>query len=315
MKYIFLGPRFKPAVVLYQEVYSRQDVQHYDNPFRIGGCQFLYKYLKSSAWIFKYLFRSFEADEDEEVIFIYFNPWVDFCAKTGCVDYLRKKYKKSFHVVSLLDIHVARTYDMGMWKDIYDKVYIYDESEAENLGISYYPACYSKNHATPDERKEIYDIAFVGQAKHRYAEIIKVFERASSVGLKCNFYIVGVDAQERKYADTIKYGNVFLGEEEYFNNYIVNSKCLLEIQLHATQALTARVREAVMYDKKLLSNNASLLDYKYYRSDMMQVYTNVDEIDFSFLHGKKGTYEYSNDFSPTLFLNELERQYDNAFKA
>ena len=178
--------------------------------------------------------------------------------------------------------------------------------------MEYFPPSYSKIHSTPRTEEELYDLCFVGQAKNRYHEAIAIYDRLSEHGLKCRFYILGVDEKEQKKREGIIYGNKLISEEAYFE-YVASSKCLLEIMLEGTAALTARVREAVMYDKKILSNNSSLKQYKYYRPDMMQIYSSVDDIDVEFIKAEKHSYNYEDDFSPLLFLDELKHVMNSKF--
>lgn len=309
MKYVLWESGFEPADAMYREAEKCENVINFKYPFRIKGAAALYSRLGVGESIYRHLLVKVDISRDMEVVFLYFQPWAVFMAQTKVVSYLRKMYPKSIHVVYLMDVHAARNIDMELLKKSYDKIYIYDKAEASVLGIDYYPAFYSKNYAKPSESEEIYDIAFVGQAKNRYKDIIKMYEKFRSNGLTCHFYIVGVEKKQQKYADDIIYADRFIDEEEYFNFYVKSARCLLELTLFQTDAFTARVREAVIYDKKLLSNNILLRQYKFYNSDMMQVYKDVDDINMDFFRQPKRTYGYTDEFSPLLFLNELEKQY------
>lgn len=309
MKYYFWGPEFKPAYVMFKEILCYPAVRYIR--FVMPSYVFV-KLYDSFKWIrpfIKKYITKIGMAEDEPAVCIYFNPWGGFLAKSGCLDLIRNRYKQAMHVVLLFDAIVAKTLDIEYLKNAYDEVYIYDQEMAEKFEISFIPPCYSKNFETPSEELEIYDVSFVGHAKGRLPEIIEAYEKLTAIGLKCKFYVVGVESSKQKHKDGIVYEKKYLSEEEYFHSYIASSKCLLEIANADVSALTARVREAVMYDKKILSNNKKLKNYKYYREDMMHIYENIEEIDIKFFDNKKQSYNYEGDFSPSLFLSDLEGRY------
>lgn len=317
MRFLFWGVEFKPLYVMFQEIWNRRDVEYVYLPISPYIVVKMYdRFRMSRPLIRKYILKcvkEFMIGNDDSAVFVYFNPWGEFLDKSGLLSLLKEKYKHVLHVVLLYDVIVARKLNVERLKCVYDQVYIYDKGEADSYGISFFPPSYSKNFGIPSEDAEIYDVSFVGQSRDRMQEIIKVYKKLTKAGLRCRFYIVGVDYEVRKYAEGITYGKKYLDENEYFHSYIAPAKCLLEIGNAGSNALTARVREAVMYDKKILSNNKALKDYKYYREDMMQIYENVDEIDFGFFDKKKHSYHYEGDFSPVLLLEELKKQWGMRF--
>ncbi len=287
MKYIFYGPQFKPAYAMFKEIFERSDVKYVSFSFSSYSLIRKYYAYKILRPLIIYYISRLKIDKNEPLAFVYYEPWDSFMAKSGCLSLFRKKYKNSIHVALLYDVILAKKIDMECLKNMYDEVYIYDKEAAKEFGITFFPPCYSKNFETPSEESEIYDVSFVGHAKNRLPEIIKVYEKLTAIGLKCKFYIVGAEESTQKYKEGIVYESKYLSEEAYFHSYIEPSKCLLEIANKGTDALTARVREAVMYDKKIISNNQNLKKYKYYNEDMMQVYENIEDINVNFLRDLK----------------------------
>ncbi len=310
MNYVFFSSKFKPVNAMWSDVKNLPNVCFYDYPFIIGKISMLYTKYKLFPPMYKYFLKKIPFNMNEKITFIYMNPWPTFMIETGILDWIKKKFRNSFHVVRLADIHTARKIDLELLKKHYDLISIYDESEAFKLGITYYPAVYSKNFKSDFDVEETYDLSFVGQAKNRYKELISIYEKAISLGLKCKFLIVGVNKKDRLYTGKIIYSNKFIDEKKYFEEFIKPSKCLLELVLEQTFALTARVREAIMYDKKILSNNKSLANHLYYNQTMMKVYNTIDDIDETFFRVPKKAYNYQNDFSPLHFLNYLEKYFD-----
>lgn len=299
---------------MFKDIFKREDVKYIRFSIPVNFIIRVYGIFRILRPFIRRYITDMKMDSEEEMIFVYYNPWGDFLAKSGCIKLLREKYKKSIHIVLLYDVFGARKLDMQLLKNNYDDIYIYDQKEAEAMQISYFPPSYSKNFPMPSEKNEIYDVAFAGQAKDRLAEIMKIYKKLTAAGLKCHFYIVGADDDFHENGEGLIYGKRFLSENEYFDSYISPSKCLLEITNAGIDALTARVREAVMYDKKILSNNTNLKEYKYYREDMMQVYDDVDKINIDFFKMEKHSYHYEGDFSPVHLLDELNHKYTELYK-
>ena len=319
MNYVIFAPDFKPLKVMWNDIRNKENVLFLNEPFiipRFGLLQILSKkcpiislLVKKSSFLYKYLLKPISFRLEDECIFIYMNPWNMFMAETGLLDYLKNKFPKSLHVIIFGDVRVAKNSDLNFLKKNYNFLFIYDKVEAERLNIDYIPPFYSKNFATPKIEEEKYDITFVGHAKNRLKQIIELYEIAKKKGYICKFYIVGAQAEDRKYPDEIIYSDKLIDEQTYFNEYIRKTKCLLELTLVGTEALTARVREAIVYDKKLLTNNAGIVKYPFYNDKMIKIFTNINEIDFHFLKEPKYSYNYNNEFSPIHFLNKIETKY------
>lgn len=247
-------------------------------------------------------------ENTEQVCFLYFNPWTDWAYKCGFVEDMKNKFKKSLHIVFLLDVYAARKLDIEGMKKKFTEIFIFDKLESKRLGISYYANIYSKIFT--DFSETVSDVCFVGQAKNRYSEIINVFEKLNQNNIKCDFYIVGVELENQKYKDIIKYGN-FISYEEACS-YIKRSKCILEIKLQNCNSYSNRVMEAIANNKKILTNNKNIKELPFYNEKWMQIYDNAKNINTNFLKEKINVdYQYNNEFSPLNFLKFIEKRYGN----
>ena len=70
---------------------------------------------------------------------------------------------------------------------------------------------------------------------------------------------------------------------------------------------TLRLKEAVCYNKCLITNNPFVKDSPYYHPDFMQIFKKVDDIDLS-RFAKEVDYKYNGEFSPCKLM---ERIVDN----
>ena len=70
--------------------------------------------------------------------------------------------------------------------------------------------------------------------------------------------------------------------------------------------LSLRPYEAVCYNRKLLTNNKSILDFPYYDSRYMQYFETVEEIDWDWVKEDIPVdYGYDCKFSPMRLLEHM----------
>lgn len=317
MKYIIFGSEFPLNKKLYSDVLGLENVIYLLDPCKIKNRilrkVFFILCLKVKMFPMKehtsLLFEKLDdTDTQEDRIFIYHNPWVSVMANCGYVEYLKKKFPNSYHVVYLIDIHAARSLNLSYLKNVYDEIFIFDKEEAKRLNINYYPLLCSKYDCLIKNENLYSDIVFVGQAKDRLNELFKLFEKLSQYGLKCKFYISGVEKEKQKYKDQITYGE-FLSPEKAFE-YLYNSQCVLELKVGDCTSYSNRILEAISYNKKILTNNPYVKENKYYNPAYIQIYDNIENIDKNFFFTDVSiNYHYKGDYSPVNFLAEIEKAY------
>lgn len=319
MKFVVFGPNFEATDRLLDDIKELENVIYISNPIK-NNSKLISRIMNSHVtrfpkipfkkiWI--HFFKEYGIKKDDQVCFLYLEvKWIAIMKETGFVNNLKQKYINSKHIIYLTDVHKARRLNYKFLKETYDDFYIFDKNIAKELCINYYPLFYSKRQNVVQTENKKSDIAFVGQAKDRYTEIIKIYEKLTSNGLKCNFYLIGVHEEKQKYKESITYGS-FISSDEAFE-YTNNSKCILEIQVGDCNSFSNRVMEAVATNKKILTNNIHLKNFKYYDEKYIQIYTDVNSIDFSFFaKNDEIQYDYNNDFSPIYFLDFIKHQYFN----
>lgn len=157
------------------------------------------------------------------------------------------------------------------------------------------------------------DIYFLGYAKNRFSKIISVYEKLRSAGLKCDFYIVGVDKKKQVYTDEIKYNQRL----DYAQNlqHVIHSKCLLEVMQKDGLGYTQRVVEILGLNKKLLTDNPNIINEEFYNSKYISRFNSVDDIDLNFISNIKNNedinYNYKGKLSPKYLLEFIECYFNN----
>lgn len=225
------------------------------------------------------------------------------------IGYLKKTYPNSKVVFFCQDL-IARSYgsEFDAFRDALDYILSFDQEDAKKYGMDYYPLVYSPYDIPADDSIEESDVYFVGKAKDRLPQILAAYERLRDAGLKCDFYITGVSPEEQKYADEIHY----CGQMPYVENLkrISKTKCLLEIMQKGGHGYTLRACEAIMYDKKMITDNPEITGAPFYAPERISVFEDVTQIDPSFVLKEpiSVNYNYKEQLSPLKLLEYIDQR-------
>lgn len=244
-------------------------------------------------------------DEDKPLCFVFFIKKRLF--ESGLIEYLRRKYQGCKIVLFCQDL-VAHSLAFGA-NELFRKMDLclsFDHADAEKYGMDYYPLVYSPYDVPEDASIEESDVYFVGKAKDRLPQILAAYERFRDAGLKCDFYITGVKPEDQKYADEITYGN----QMPYIENlkHIKKTKCLLEIMQGGGHGYTLRACEAIMYDKKMITDNPEISKAPFYRPKLISVFSCAEDIDPSFVTAEPtvADYGWKENLSPLRLLKYID---------
>lgn len=290
------------------------------NNFLYKILYYIYSKRTKLGSIFRFLIRMvigffFCLDQEKKNIIILYD-WNPLAADKVFVDSIRKKYPNVLIVyvfTNIVKYTGAKTW--GVIDDlnsIYDVVYAFDKVDAENYNFEYQPLIYSKEIQEEYSQNLETDIFYVGKAKDRLDIIHTIYKQAIEEGLNCDFNITNVpdNLKELKYG--INYNNVLPYNEVI--KRIKKSKCLLDVIQGESTGLTIKVAEAVVYNKKLLTNNTNAINELQICSDNVLLYDKIKQLkDFVCQKSEPyGKYE-QNYFSPELFIDRLIRKYDSKF--
>lgn len=228
-------------------------------------------------WYKQYFNQKYK--QGDEYVFIFFHIWKPIF-QNGYIEYLRKEYPGCKCVLFLCDINCARTFDIEEEKKRFDHVMVFERNFAKEHNIEYYPLVYSdyRHEINPDE-KEI-DVLFVGWAKGRYKYLKQIYDKLTSAGINCQFYLTKLD--EEVPAES----GIHVMDWMYYPQYkelLKKAKCLLDIIPPNTDCSTLRVNEAMSHKCKILTNNTRIVNEEFYDPQNISVYENPDNIDVNFL--------------------------------
>ena len=186
----------------------------------------------------------------------------------------------------------------------FERVFSFDKNDCDNYGFSYYPTFYSIEQDVRQADCPKTTAFFIGSSKgNRHERIKQLFNLIKEKGGKPEFYLVGVN-NSSEMQDGIHY-NQRLSYREVLN-HILETNCVIEIMGGNQSGLTLRAMEAICYDKKLVSDNPSVKDLKYYKTGFIKFIDSMEDVDVNFICNKEIiNYQYTGDFSPIHFLEKL----------
>lgn len=141
------------------------------------------------------------------------------------------------------------------------------------------------------------DLFFVGADKGRLDKLIKIYEKVTAAGLKCDFHIVGVPADKQKYKNDIIYNQRISYEEVLERVYA--TKCVLEVLQNSEDYLSIRALEAMQYHKKLLTESATIGKLDFYNPELIQIFSDTKYINTDFIREDVDDRLYPDDILGT----------------
>ena len=202
----------------------------------------------------------------------------------------------------------------------WDYIFTYDYIDAKKYEYEYLDEMYYSNNIMMNNvskvKKGKYDAYFLGRLKPgREKLIMDIYSKLKDNNIKCKFdiWLRDDDLKSIKNLELKEGINYFNKQKEYKETLeeIQKSNCIIEILQDGQQAQTLRYFEAVVFNKKLLTNNSNVVNLKFYNPKYMKVFKNIDEIDFNWIKEKNDcNYNYRNEFSPVNLIKKIENFYN-----
>lgn len=148
------------------------------------------------------------------------------------------------------------------------------------------------------------DLYLINNAKGRLKQFLDVYESSKQNSVKSFFRITGVKKDDQLYSNEIIYNKV-IGYKEAVKE-MKKSNCLFEVLGEAQTGASMHYYEAVLYNKKLLTDNKSVVDLPFYNSEYMHVFEKAEDIDWNWVKERIPVdYNYDGRYSPTNLIEEI----------
>lgn len=227
------------------------------------------------------------------------------------IEYLREKYTNCKIVKIHRDLvkitHMNPLYTEENMNRIFDLRLTFDPGEAKLYNMIHFNEIESKVDIAIDPHYPLSDVFFAGKAKDRLPKLIEAYDRFTSFGLKCDFFITHVDKENQIQREGITYSDCFMPYMEMLYKS-VNTRFMFDINQTGAVGYTSRFLEAVMYNKRFITDNIAVKDTEYYKTGDILYYENISDIDKSFFDKSEADYNYQGDFSPIHLLKIIDRE-------
>ena len=261
---------------------------------------------------------SISVENEKPVCFIIFSNWISAAKEIKLIPYLRKKYPNCKLVWFAQDIvktihnwYTDDVVNVNKLKQCLDLIVSFDMNDACKYELEYHPTVLSKIPLPVDDKYQG-DVFFIGKSKKRLDLLIDISKGFRKYGVVCNFMVYGVPLEEQREPEFIRYINKPL---TYYENlmYVKNSKCLLELMQPDAVGYTFRTSEALLYNKKLITNNRSINQAPFYNSNGIVVLTELTESFFEqtakkILEKNPIQYENCESVTPKHLLDFIEKK-------
>ena len=196
---------------------------------------------------------------------------------------------------------------------IFDMEMTFDKGEAAQYGLPHFNEFESAIDVIKEKDMES-DVFFAGKAKDRLPMLLEAYHIFVDFGLKCKFYLTDVPYEKRVKLSGIEYADSFMSYKEMLY-HTVNTRCILEINQGSCDGYTSRFLEAVIYGKRLITNNTSIKESKFCTPDKIMVVENILDIKPTFVTCGPDfiDYHYNDEFSPCHMIERVEEELINKF--
>lgn len=252
---------------------------------KLHCCEFVNKYIDlpfKSIWFND--FSELGLDSKEEICFVFSKSqsWLLKYRDGLYIKKLKSQYSNCKVVLYLWDlISSYYKFDVDFFKSRCDTILTYDLGDSQKYQLTYCPVPYSKIDVEEDPKIEEFDVYFCGKAKNRLQDIFEVYHYLKQNHLSCHFFIMDVPRKQQKYREDITYNKRI----SYYHNlqYLQKARFVLDIVQKDSKGDTLRVKEAVTYGKKIITNNAEVKNNAYYSAENICVFGKVSDISKEFL--------------------------------
>lgn len=243
-------------------------------------------------------------EENVQNYVVIFNSALLHYYSNGYLNRLKKKNKNIKFILYIID-----PMPDGVWERItqmqgsFDQILTAHPYNTKKYGFAYFPFIYTPPLYQPvaEDKKQLYFCGVVDE--HRYEMIQQFIAKCKEEKITYEIHMFKAE----RYAP-IEDENVHYGLVPYEENIAraVNSNCILEIVRENFIGFTQRYYEAVVFNKKLLTNNAEIKDYAYYDERYMQYFKNIEDIDWAWVQDEAEVdYQYQGDFEAGQWKSKL----------
>lgn len=185
----------------------------------------------------------------------------------------------------------------------FDKVLTFDPSDAEKYGWQYVNTLYSQFPVEQVEKES--DLFYIGAVKDRLPACMELLKLSTKYGAEFCLKLLGVNSQQRERLPSDVVLEKPLPYPETLS-WLLSTKCIFDMTQQGQSGITLRYYEAVVFNKKLLTNNKNISKLPFYNPAFMRIYETFEDIDWAWVKSEDmPDYRYDGMFSPCNILSLL----------
>lgn len=290
-------PRMKLPPI-FQKLYDLHYTYRMDIPFK-------------SIWNHFYALHKYPFDNNETYIVLFMNGSFRKHFDRQYLVRVKRKHPNVRFALLLFDhsSYFSAKRCMKM-RDIFDHVFSFDDGDCKQYNMEKFYTCFSVSQNLHHDESMKNMAYFVGSGIGRLDLLKRVFTKISSQVPDCKFYITEVPQEHMTQIPGVLYNTPISFAQEMQMAY--NTNCIVEIVKYNQKGISLRVCEAILFNKKLLTNNHNIKNLPFYDSRYMSIFTDEKDLDINFIQAEmKVQYDYHGEFSPVRVLDrimEKERQ-------
>ena len=261
--------------------------------------------LKTRFFDEKYALSHCDFDKNEKNYVVIFNSALLQYYSKEYFERLRNKHNNIEYILYIID-----PMPNGLWPeieaalDVFDEVMTIHPYNCKKYGLHYLPYIYAEPKEIPQcQIDKNTNLFFCGVAGDFRQNII------SNIVEQCEKNHIVFDFWLKPYGNNaIDNEHVHYSEMTYAENVqrLKHAKCILEIMHEGFVGITQRYLEAVIYNKRLLTNNVEIKKLPYYNPQYMYYFEKVEDIDWNWVNEDvEVDYHYNGDFSPQKWKSNL----------
>lgn len=230
----------------------------------------------------------------------------------GFIRWLKLKYPQKKYVLLLynkistlygLDGNVDMTElpERDYWLP-FDKIYSYDIEESKRLGFEFFVAISDVSKLIQKKNNGItHDVFYCGSVgaewkKGRYEEADRIYNYLLNNNIDCDFHLVvnsKINIPDRPYLTKNRISYLEMERRT------IKSRVILDIVSSNKNGISSRFYDALIYNKKYLTNNKEIIKHPYYNPTYMKVYEDLNDIDIEWIKQDEVVdYHYDNRYTP-----------------
>ena len=184
------------------------------------------------------------------------------------------------------------------------RILTFDPEDARNHDWTYCNTLYSKCAVAPRQVK--YDLFYVGTVKNRIQACRQILELTKSNGVNACIKLLCFDRESARQLPTEAVMESYVPYPQLLE-MMQDACCIFDMTQNGQTGVTLRYYEAVVYNKKLLTNNMHIKELPYYDSRYMRIYERFEDIDWDWVKDTTmPDYGYDGRFSPVNILQLLK---------